>query len=289
MRKKHALIITAYQEIGYLIDLLEIYSKYFCCYIHIDKKCKIFHEDMKALLKINNVYVISNYKINWGSYKHILAIINLLQKAVDDNMDYFHIISANTILIKNPKKLYDFFEENPKNIYMEVKSRKPELFNEFEYRYSAYFFEHMYNLRGRYHWFWERFEKYGSKLQRKIRLRKGIEFNYKGYIYCHLTSSAVLHVLKYVEENRNYIQILKYCYVSEEFFFQNILMKSPLNEFVVNNTLIYDDWEERGDGVPCFLNETDLGKLEDSTAFFARKVSQSQRVVFDMIRKKEDF
>lgn len=37
------------------------------------------------------------------------------------------------------------------------------------------------------------------------------------------------------------------------------------------------------------INETDLRKLEHSTAFFARKVSESQRVVFDMIRKMEGF
>ena len=289
MDRKHALIITAYQEIDYLVELCKVYTRYFYCYIHIDKKSKIAHEDIENLSRMQKVYVISKYKINWGSYKHILAISELLKKAVDDKMDYYHIISANTILIKPPKKLFDFFDENPNRIYMEIKERKPELFYEFDYRYTAYFFQHIYNLKGKLRFLWQHVEKYGSKLQRKMNIRKDIQFNYKGYIYCHLPYLAVDYVLEYIKKNPEYIQRLKYCYVSEEFFFQNILKDSPYGKDIVNDALIYDDWEDRGTGMPCFLDETDIIKIENSSCFFARKVAKKQRGVFDAIRWKENF
>lgn len=210
-RKKHALLITAYQEIDYLIELCEVYTQYFFCYIHIDKKCKEF-DKIERLKMLNNVFVFSKYKINWGSYRHVSAILELLQRAKDDDMDYFHIISANTVLIKNPAILYQFFEKNPNQIYMEVTTRGNGSFYEFDYRYTSYFFQHLYNLRGSWKEIWIRFEKYSSKIQRKLRIRKGIELNYKGYVYCHLPNIAVEYIIEYVKENPQYIKMLKYCY-----------------------------------------------------------------------------
>ena len=142
MGKRHALIITAYQELDYLEELCEIYSLYFNCYVHIDKKNQNAAHAVSRLNKIKNVFAVSLYSIHWGSYRHILAILYLLQKALLDGMNFFHIISANTILIKNPKKVFSFFENNPQKIYMEVKENKGQSFYEFEYRYTAYFFQY---------------------------------------------------------------------------------------------------------------------------------------------------
>lgn len=285
LKRKHALIITAYQEIDFLRKLCERYAQYFYCYIHIDKKYKGSSSEIEELKRIKNVFVLSEYRINWGSYKHILAILELLQKAKNDGMDYFHIVAANTILVKNPQKLFDFIENDPNKIYMEVKTRESGGFYEFEYRYSAYFFEHIYDLKGRRGRIWARVEKYSSMFQRKLKLRKKVEMDYKGYIYCHLPKAAVDYVLQYVEKNPQYLKTLKYCYVSEEFFFQNILMKSIFCQNVVNDTLIYDEWGERG--YPAFLDVTDISAIEESNCFFARKVSEKQRPLFEMLCQKE--
>ena len=115
---KHALIITAYNEIDFLIELIQIYSKYFNVYVHIDKKCKLTQMQAEEIKKISNVKVIQKYKISWGSYKHILAILELLKLGVSDHCDYFSIISGNTIPIKNPTYIKNYFEENQK-IYIE--------------------------------------------------------------------------------------------------------------------------------------------------------------------------
>lgn len=287
MEKKHALIITAYQELDFLEELCKIYSKYFNCYVHIDKKCQNYMEGVNRLGKINNVFAASQYKIKWGSYKHILAILYLLQKAVDDGIDFFHVISANTLLIKHPQKLKDFLEQDPSKIYMEVKKNDLSSFYEFEYRYTAYFFQHLYDLKGKRSGLWQRVEYWGAAIQRKLKLRTKVEMDYKGYIYCHLPREIAMYVLDYVKKNRQYIRTLKHCYVGEEFFFQNIIMKSDYALDVVNDVLIYDEWGDRGN--PAFLDMTDIDKLSSTDAFFARKISKNQKKVFDILRQQEGF
>ena len=71
-----ALIITAYHDYSKLERNLKLYSKGFNCYVHIDANSKEFDEQKIAKLnEIDNVYVISKYKILWGSYLHMMAII----------------------------------------------------------------------------------------------------------------------------------------------------------------------------------------------------------------------
>lgn len=284
--KKHALIITSYQELDYLEELCKVYSHYFPCYIHVDKKTKD-KDRIEALKRLDNVYAISKYKINWGSYKHILAVLDLLKRAEEDGVEYYHIISANTIPIKTPEEIMEFFEKEPSHIYMEVKKNDGKSFYEFEYRYTAYFFQHLYDLKGKHEWFWERIEKYSSAIQRTLKIRKSVKMNYKGYLYCHLPREAVDYVLNYVKIHKDYIRGLKYCSVGEEFFFQNILMNSSLKEQIQNDTLIYDEWGKRGN--PAFLDETDIEKLKASKALFARKVGKRNRIVWDTIREEYHF
>lgn len=286
-KRKHALIITAYQEFDYLETLCRVYSLYFDCYVHIDKKSPQAHKAVEKLNQLKNVFAISQYQINWGSYKHILAILALLQKAVEDEIEFFHIISANTILIKNPQKLMEFFEKEPERVYMEVKKNTGQSFYEFDYRYTAYFFQHVYDLKGENRSFWEKVEKWGSAFQRKIKLRSGIHMDYKGYVYCHLPRQVVLYILSYVKQNPQYIKELKYCSIGEEFFFQNIIMGSKYASEVINDPLIYDEWGERGN--PAFLDMTDIDKLCNTNAFFARKVSEEHKKVFEVLRRKEGF
>lgn len=286
-KEKYALIITAYQEFDYLEELCKVYSDYFECYIHVDKKCKNRKEIINRLNQIRNVCAISQYSINWGSYKHILAILSLLRIAINNDVHFFHIISANTVLIKNPKKLEDFIEMNSNKIYMEVKKDVGKSFGEFDYRYSAYFFQHLYDLKGRRKKFWQKIEKLSSAFQRKLKIRTKIKMEYKGYIYCHLPKAAVAYVLNFVSKNPKYIRTLKYCSIGEEFFFQNIIMNSGFASEVVNDNLIYDEWGTRGN--PAFLDKTDIDKLRNTKAFFARKVSKAQKEIFEIMREQEGF
>lgn len=293
---KNALIITAYQDVPWLIELLKIYSKYFRCYVHIDKKTKLNVNEIEEFSELKNVFVCQKYIVNWGSYKHILAIKYLLENALNDGCQRFSVISANTLPVKNPEMICNFFDKNREKIFMEVKKKgelnNTEVFDAFEYRYSAYFFQHIYNLRSNNR-IYKKLVNLGNErkvamLQRKINIRKKVDFNYKGYVYGHFSEDAVIYVLNYLKEHPDYIRTLKYCFVGEEFFFQNILMESELRKNVIENALIFDIWSKER-GYPAELVEADLDVIQKSGALFARKISYSNNKLFEQIRLSEKF
>ena len=80
--KKQALIITAYQNEEMLENNLKLFSQYFYCYVHIDKKSTLNNpEFLERLNEIENVYAVSKYQINWGSYLHMMAVVDLMKEA----------------------------------------------------------------------------------------------------------------------------------------------------------------------------------------------------------------
>lgn len=286
-KKEHALCITAYNEFDWLIEQCKVYSDYFKIYIHIDKKANYSSDQIRELKSIKDVTVISAYVINWGSYRHVLAFLDLLRLANSDGMKFYHLISANTILIKHPYKLFDFFSAQPNNNFIEIKKDDGSSFAEFGFRYSAYFFQHLYNRRGKFTQFWRYIECGSALIQRKLKLRSKVKFDYKGYVYCHLNDEAVTYVLDYVKHNPRYLREIKYCCVGEEFFFQNILMNSKFAETVIDDSLIYHEWDK--DGGALFFDSAYFDILSHSEALFARKISEKDKDLFAMIREKENF
>lgn len=295
-RNRQALLITAYENIDDLIYLLEVYNLYFSCYVHIDKKCDVNKEQWEKLNSMLGVAVISKYKINWGSYTHILAILSLIELACQDNCSYMHVISANTLPIRNPNKIIRFYDENFEFIFMETKCREQltieEAYYAFDYRYKAYFFHDIINVRttlgnGKFRILMQEIEKFITSIQIRLNIRKHPGYKYKGYVYCHFPFEAAIEVLSYVCRNREYIKSLKRCYVGEEFFFQNIFMNTDWRNKVKNDCRIYDIWgEERG--YPAFLEEIDYNSILETNCDFARKFRPSSEL-FKMIRKHECF
>ncbi len=277
---KYAVIITAYSDFDLLEKQVDFYKNVAHVYIHIDKKSEIDKETISRLEKKKNTRIIRKYSIYWGSYKHILAIIELLKLAFIDGCDYYSILSENTIPVRPIAEIVDFFRMNINNIYMEVKSKNENsTFSEFEFRYKSYFFQDIYNHRSNNTFFRMvsyYIERVSAYIQRTIGLRKGTEFDYKGYVYCHMNRAAVQRVMEKVRDDDGYLKEIRRCYVGEEFFFQNIFMNSDMKEYVINDSLIYDDWNK---GNPAFLNDEDIESIENSNKLFARKVKADSSLV----------
>ena len=276
-----AVLITAYKELSWLKYICEIWSKYFKVYVHYDKKSKDSNESL-VLNEIRNVKVVSKHRVNWGSYKHIEAILDLMQLAKNDGCKYFHILSGDTIPIVHPLCIRDFFHEHSDNIFMRFFYRKETK----NYRYGAWFFEHVFNKRGggigRIYRFIE--NKVILNLA-KIPIRKGISFPCYSYVYSHFNSEVADYILKYSDEHPEFMRELKYCFVPEELFFCNIIEQSPYRDSVIDNHYIYHIWtEERG--YPANLNLNDFDDIVMSDRLFARKVSEKDRDLLFAIQQK---
>ena len=85
-----ALIITAYKNENRLIHLLESAHEYFNIYLHIDNKSDISVE--RICKQFPDIYCIKRYPVYWGSFNHLLAVIDLLRVAIEDQNQYIHIV-----------------------------------------------------------------------------------------------------------------------------------------------------------------------------------------------------
>ena len=75
-----AFIITAYHNGELLERNLRLFAKEFRCFVHIDSGSQMNNQSyLSRLNEIENVKAISKYKINWGSYLHMMAILELLK------------------------------------------------------------------------------------------------------------------------------------------------------------------------------------------------------------------
>lgn len=265
-----ALIITAYKNYDQLVKNLKIYSEVFQCFVHIDAKSPIStKENLEELNRIPHVTALSTYKINWGSYYHMMAILDLLKLARSNpTIQRFHIISGEDFPIKAYGKFEEFFHENSNN-YLEVTdiSEMPVM----RLRYEKFHFMHIFNRQSPYGWVIF-LDKVIRQVQYRIPFTRKTKYRYKGLVWSSITDEAIDLVLDNMDNKR--IRNLKYCETAEEFFLQNILM-TKVPEKVVMDHLRFASWQKGSKFSPGYLDESDYPQIQQSSCFFARKIAGS--------------
>jgi hypothetical protein len=79
-------------------------------------------------------------------------------------------------------------------------------------------------------------------------------------------------VVDFTNNNDNVMKRFKYTYVSDEIYFQTVLLNSMIaGDTIVNDNLRYIDWSSKKRGLPAFLDITDYEKIKLSNKIFARK------------------
>ena len=263
------LIITAYHNFEQLERNLTVWSRYFNCYVHIDKKADIAtDENIKKLNQIENVYAESKYKINWGSYLHLMAILDLIRVAQkNEDNKYYHIISGDDYPLKKPEEFYSFFDNNDK-CYMECTdiTNIPAM----KLRYEIFHFMHLVNRKGKNKPLIF-IDKVVRKIQTVLKVKRHRSFQYKGLVWGSFSRKAVDYVINRFD-NSNDVKFLKYCEIPEEFLFQNYLMDSDFKQNVDFNNLRYSNWDEYPYTGPRVLKMEDYETVKNFDAFFARKI-----------------
>lgn len=261
-----AVIITCYKDKENLIRLIKSFDDKVNIYIHIDKKSKDITLDDIYDLHYKNVYAVKKYRIVWGGYNHLLAILDLLKKANLDNNDYFHIISGQDYLIKELSSFNEYFKNN-KNIYMTFTEKK-DFTSNIVSRYKKGFINSNLNYKNR-------FVKGINKIYTIFRNRNGIgEINNicKGMIWASFPKDVNQYILEFTSKNKFFMRDLKHCLIPEEFFLQSIIANSNFKENIINNNLRFTDWNFKNGSYPAYLDESYYDELKASECFFARKI-----------------
>ena len=263
-----AILITSYKDQENLLRLINKLGNSFNIYIHIDKKSKQIHES--EFKKYNNIYVVKKYRITWGSYNHIRAIIHLATKALNNKENnYFHIISGQDYLIMPTEQLKKQFN-NCKDIYMNVTSRK-EMSTNILNRFKKGTFNASISPKSK-------ITKIIDPIYRFLRQKDGIgEFKkiYKGVIWSSMPREALQYTLDYYLSNKSFKKDLKHCIIPEEFLFQTILMNSKFKENIINDDRRYTDWSNRNGSKPAYLDMSDYKKIISTKDVWIRKVDST--------------
>jgi hypothetical protein len=101
-----------------------------------------------------------------------------------------------------------------------------------------------------------------------------------------LSPEIALYVVDKVESDKKLTNFFHYCWASDEFVFQTILLNSPHKDRIVNNNYRYIDWS-MGGANPKVLDESDFENISQSEMLFARKLDiDKSSKLFDLIDSK---
>ncbi len=277
-----AIIMSAYRDFEELSRLLDIYSKDFNCYVHIDKKSNFSDtQHLEILNKKKNVSAISLYEIKWGSYLHLLALHRLLAMATENKENTrFHIISDADFPVRPYSEFENFFNENEHN-YIEVTdiTDMPVM----QKRYKIFHLQHILDRKSKNKLI-VIIDKVIRNLQYAIGVKRKTSYAYKGLVWGSITREAAEICIKYLTPER--ILNLKYCENSEEFWLTNAILGSKLKDTVITDNLRYAVWDDENVNGPRVLNINDLNKIESSNAFFARKVTEHDDPLYKALQER---
>lgn len=271
---RHCLIMTAYKDVDNINQFISVIPESWGVYIHLDKKSNISITDIKS----KRVNVIKEKKIYWGGHNHLAVIVEMLSRAIKDShgYDYFHICTGQDFLASKPKD-FDSLIGWERNIFMEIfpLPKKNWWGNGCE----------IYQLRTISDWgdirfgIWHYIHNLCRKIfsvQKYLHLeRKLPEFPlYGGSVYCSLTREFVEWMFM-SKKAMDYLYNLRYTWVSEEIFFQTVVMFSPFRDKVKNNNLRYISW---GKYSPRYLDVPDIDEVTSGKYILCRKVNSHNTV-----------
>ena len=280
----HGVVITAYRDFEALFGLVTWLRGHACqVFIHLDKKSR-FRAAQLTALRDAGCHVERRFSVPWGGHNHLLAIVGLLDRAVQcPDLKYVHVLSGQDYPVKTFSEIDQACDGS---IYMSLtdigsmNSYTKEKYTTFN---LFFFLETIPSLYGP-------LDAASSRLQRLLGLAREPKTPlgdlYKGVVWASMPAEVCRHVLK-VSRSEKWLAALRLAYVPEEFFFQTAIMNSPYSERVVKNNRRYTDWRFRNGSRPAVLDINDFEKIVSSKALFMRKVdSRISRNLIDQMRAR---
>jgi len=270
---KQAFLITAYKNFTGLFELVSLLARDACVYVHIDKSGEITKEQIEELNKVQHCQAISHYKIAWGGFCHVSAILDLLKLACDNpEVSYVHVMTGEDMLLKTVRRLDDKYLDNA-GIYMDcipMKDFTPQV--QKRYYYHNWFADK--NVKNPLLW---QLQNVTVNLQKLLGVKRSHlgEFSneqiYKGLVYVSMPRAAALYVTEYCMKHPEFLKDLRDCQIPEEFFFQTLLMNSEYAADVSGDRIRYVNWEKGDGGSPAYLDMGDYDAIREGDYDFARK------------------
>lgn len=266
---RQGILITAYRDIPMLEKLVTYFDEDFEMFIHIDKRCR---EKLAALEGNEHLHLFRAYAVEWGDYKHLLAIVMLMKEAYrHTDLEYFHLITGSDYPCLSLDSFKAFCKEHRNDNYLE----------HFPLPHADWGAEGGLN---RVQYWWLRPNSTRScgawltrklvNLQRRLGIKRRFPYFggklYGGGTYWSVSREAVGQALDYIDRHPDYLRRFRMTSIAEEICLPSLWagIGMPMH----NDYKRYIDWGADG-GNPQTLTEKDYDNIVNSGALFARKMA----------------
>ncbi len=247
-------------------------------FVHIDNKASV-NSFRKSLKGWKNVHFIDCVRTDWGSFGLVEATINALKtiKHTGINYERISLLSGQDYPIKSNEDINNFFKTSSHTVFME--------------HYTLPNYGKWTSGGGMY-----RIDKYflGIHPSKKF-IAKTVNFlsiflplikrklpkplkPFAGSQWWTIDMNALEYILKYIEDNPEYVAYHQFTFAPDELFFQTIIMNAAdekLIKSIKNDNLRYMKWESSSAAHPKTLLKKDINDISKSDALFARKFDAS--------------
>ncbi|CEN89679.1 beta-1,6-N-acetylglucosaminyltransferase [Paraclostridium sordellii] len=271
---KVAYCVQCHKNSKILREFIRVFYNKNDIYIHVDKKANI--DDFKEY-KSKVTFVDDRVNVTWAGVSQIKSTINTLKLVDKKKYDYVFLVSGDCLPLKSDKNIKEFLKNRKGKEFIGIEKDFDQILVDDRLKYK---YPHIYYKKDK-----TKLDKLYILIREKFNLNKKNEYFkelpklYKGCNWFGLTGEACSYVLKYIDENKNYLKAFKNSIYGDEVFFQTIIMNSKYKEKIYNYeiedddnkmALRYIDWET-GPEFPKILNEKDFDKIKKSQCIIGRK------------------
>ncbi len=279
MNEKHAYLIMAHEDF-YILEklILLLDNEHNDLYIHIDKKVKKFDfEFFKSLPQKSNIYFIDRIKVYWGDFSQIECHLKLLESAIKNNYEYYHLISGTDLPIKSSEEIYQYFHTN-KYEYV--------TFNNVYCKDRVQYYYLKFKKRDKFHYFLNDIFVDIQELVGVNRV-KNANIEFKNGLEWYSISNDLA---KYVLDNKSMIHTyFEKGICTDEMYVQTLTWNSDFKNNIYNykksdpeTSFRLIDWNR---GKPYTFDIDDYDLIMNSKCFFARKFSSKTEKQKELVNK----
>lgn len=300
---KLAYIILAHQypqQLTTLINRLNTQTASFFIHIDLTTDAEIYNQMVQELSAFPNVYWLKRHNTYWGSFRAVRATYEGIKEIFDKNIefDYLILLTGQDYPIKSTSYIENYLTKHAGKEFIEY---YPLPCNEWKNPHFTINVDRVENwfIQGRL--VKENFialpEKASFKLRaflsicsllirlNILRRKRKIPNDFQpfgGSAYWCFSRDCAAYINNFVQQNPAFINFFKYAGLTDEVFFQTIVLNSPFKEQVINDNLRYVVWPG-----PANLGKNDLPDLLNSSALFARKFDTTiDAEILDLIDQK---
>lgn len=293
---KHAYLIMAHNEPRLLKLLLHALDHPDNdIYLHIDKKVELLPDaEIMDAVVLATVKIYRQFSVAWGGDTQIKCELFLLQKAVETEHVYYHLLSGVDIPLLPQDAIHAFFSENRSCNYVSINRKASE---SLDFIHRIQYYRLFQNRIGRI----SSDSPISSRLMNKaesisLRIQKLFSINriktnpyslYKGSNWFSITHDFAIYLLG---KQHQIFKYFGYSIGADEVFLQSIIMSSEYAESAFLDNLRYVDWSESDlPGAPKTLGMQDYDSILNSGKLFARKFSthKDEKVILRLYSRLE--